>query len=196
MRNSTLKNFYGIGSWVKMDELLLSKTWSLNFSHPFMSKCSLGWMIVSFSMLKKSPVCILIVVASLTSCRNSCHNRQVQFNMTSAWAIQHHFHPSLSFPKTFPKESNHGVLSIRYIFTTSSYAALLYLQQMALLGFFPTTFCRSWDTSSCQQSCTVTWDLLKDALPTELLRRSKYSLLYYIEHFDLYGTNNLVHLIL
>ena len=61
-----------------------------------------------------------------------------------------------------------------FVFFLNSQISCLFPQQMALLGFFPTALCRCRDSNSCQWSCTVTRDPLKDPLPTELPRRGLY----------------------
>ena len=60
-----------------------------------------------------------------------------------------------------------------FFFHYFSHTALLHQQQMGLLGFFPTTLCRGRDLNLHQWSCTMTRDLLKNSLPTELPRHGK-----------------------
>ena len=54
------------------------------------------------------------------------------------------------FPLLIPKESSY------------------FLIQRGADRIFPTTLCRGRDSNLCQESCTVTQDILKDTLPTEL----------------------------
>ena len=70
---------------------------------------------------------------------------------------------------TYP--CNHIQMSSLF-FSTFSYTALLYLQQMVLLGFMPQ---RCFEATSVELHREQ--NLLKDSLPTELKRRSTWTIL-------------------